>query len=50
MRASAPVPLPVAALESDSGIGTNRHSKIADGLPLSGEERSCSGHHRHDRV
>jgi hypothetical protein len=27
-----------------------RHSKIADGRPLSGEERSCSGHHRHDRV
>jgi hypothetical protein len=27
-----------------------RHSKIADELPLSGEERSCSGHHRHDRV
>jgi hypothetical protein len=22
-----------------------RHSKIADGLPLSGQERSCSGHH-----
>jgi hypothetical protein len=27
-----------------------RHSKIADGRPLSGEERSCSGHHRNDRV
>jgi hypothetical protein len=27
-----------------------RHSKIADGLPLSGEERSCSGHQRDDRV
>jgi hypothetical protein len=27
-----------------------RHSKIADGRPLLGEERSCSGHHRHDRV
>src|SRR5690349_2330692 len=27
-----------------------RHSKIADGLPLSGEERSCNGHHRDDRV
>jgi hypothetical protein len=27
-----------------------RHSKIADGLPLSGEERSCSGHHPDDRV
>src|SRR4029450_11769421 len=27
-----------------------RHGKIADGCPLSGEERSCSGHHRHDRV
>src|SRR5262245_16105642 len=25
-----------------------RHGKIADGLPLSGEERSCSGHHRND--
>src|SRR5437899_8928896 len=23
-----------------------RHSKIADERPLSGEERSCSGHHR----
>jgi hypothetical protein len=27
-----------------------RHCKIAIGLPLSGEERSCSGHHRDDRV
>jgi len=25
-----------------------RHSKIADGLPLSVEERSCSEHHRTD--
>jgi hypothetical protein len=24
--------------------------KIADGLPISGEERSCSGHHRNDRA
>jgi hypothetical protein len=24
----------------------SRSSKIADGLPLSGEERSCSGHQR----
>src|SRR5262245_51006807 len=23
-----------------------RHNKLADGLPLSGEDRSCSGHHR----
>src|SRR5262245_45907358 len=27
-----------------------RHSKIADRLPLSVEERSRSGHHRNDRV
>src|SRR5260221_6188063 len=27
-----------------------RDSMIVDGRPLSGEERSCSGHHRHDRV
>jgi hypothetical protein len=27
-----------------------RHSNIVDRLPLSGEERSCSGHHRNDRV
>jgi hypothetical protein len=27
-----------------------RHSKIADGRPLSGEERSCSGHHCNDRA
>jgi len=26
------------------------HCKIAIGLPFSGEERSCSEHHRHDRV
>ena len=30
---------------SMSLIGTWRHSKTADGLPLSAEERSCSGHH-----
>jgi len=27
-----------------------RHSNIADGSPLSGEERSCSGHQRDGRV
>jgi hypothetical protein len=27
-----------------------RHSKIADGLPLLVEKRSCSGHHRKDRA
>jgi hypothetical protein len=29
-----------------SALARMRHSKIADGLPLSGEERSCSEHHR----
>jgi hypothetical protein len=27
-----------------------RHIKVADDRPLSGEERSCTGHHRNDRV
>jgi putative ABC transport system substrate-binding protein len=27
-----------------------RHSKIADGLPLSEEQRSCNGHHYNDRA
>jgi hypothetical protein len=27
-----------------------RHSKTADGLPLSGEERSCGGHHPDDHT
>jgi hypothetical protein len=27
-----------------------RHSKTADGLPLSAEERSCSGHHCNDGI
>src|SRR5262249_40712336 len=30
---------------TSSLVARLRHSKIADGLPLSGEERSCSGHH-----
>jgi hypothetical protein len=31
-------------------VGKLGHSKIADGRPLSGEERSYSGHHRDGRV
>jgi hypothetical protein len=40
---------PLAAVH-EQVMARMRHSKIADGRPLSVEERSCSGHHRHDRV
>jgi GAF domain-containing protein len=33
-----------------SRMARMRHNKIAAGLPLSGEERSCSGHYPDDRV
>jgi len=31
-------------------LALSRHSKIADGLPLSVEKRSCSGHHCNDGI
>src|SRR5262249_38838834 len=48
-------PLPVSWLHlnkrlfaavHESAFGSLRHSKIADGLPLSVEEQSCGGNHR----
>jgi hypothetical protein len=31
-------------------LALSRHSKFADGLPLSVEKRSCSGHHCNDGI